>query len=251
MLAKRNPKKCRCFVCDVQCDDTLSLNSHLRIEHDYDIKYGKLNLKEKPGQCLRCDHCNQTFAVTSKVALIKHLSEVHFPSTSNFECHICVRAFESSGSFLSHMKNHTRTFTCKTCSKTFKNRYTLKNHIKSVHKKIFKCEKCSKHFYTKRYLNQHVVNKICENAKKPKLKNLKLLEALKTSGRLITLDKKCKIKGSNVSYHYNCTVILISHNTNAMWFYLIRWRIFLQFLRLQMQQAEHNQHTLQSGKTRH
>ena len=47
---------------------------------------------------------------------------------------------------------------CNICKKALKDRYTLKKHIRFVHKgeKAFKCENCITRFTTKKDLSRHI-----------------------------------------------------------------------------------------------
>lgn len=189
----------KCHICDEFWENVHSLNNHLRKFHDYDLKFGKLHKMGNPQGCLKCDHCPETFTVSSKLGLIRHLNNVHLKYNLKFKCHICWRTFENDDCLRDHIENvhNQEKFECKICSKSYKTKYKLQHHINGVHNKQYKCEKCYRYFGDPYGLNFHIDNTcaIMKEKKVPILKNEELLVDLKNSMEKIRLVDKCEFTG--------------------------------------------------------
>ncbi|MES1921324.1 hypothetical protein MHBO_002868, partial [Bonamia ostreae] len=88
-----------------------------------------LNSHQNIPQCHPCWYCQKGFS--RKCVLVRHVKEVH--------------QFDD--------KNRVR---CPKCSKSFKFKTSLSNHLKIHNDEIFKCAVCGKVFKCKRYLNTHM-----------------------------------------------------------------------------------------------
>ncbi|OMJ86843.1 hypothetical protein SteCoe_11551 [Stentor coeruleus] len=77
-------------------------------------------------------------------------------------CHDCQLEFQSIRGLRQHEgKIHSKSekiLECSKCQKLFKNKYSLKAHLKQVHEKITKlpCEKCGKILFSKYTLKNHL-----------------------------------------------------------------------------------------------
>jgi hypothetical protein len=79
------------------------------------------------------------------------------PNPPNFKC----KKFNNSLKSPKHLKHHTCTFTCKTCSKSFLRRDNLTQHMTFVHGKwnqndLFTCDHCNKFFKYRKSLVCHM-----------------------------------------------------------------------------------------------
>lgn len=198
-------EKSRCFICSFGCSDGKSLNRHLREAHNYDKKLGMVNIKG--ADCLRCFHCIETFNVTSKLGLIRHLIEHHFPSLRpKFECKFCSKTYRNEVTLKDHIDGiHCKKTKCHLCDKIFASDEGLRNHVKGIHEKGFMCPKCKGCFSCKKALNTHTKHRRCKNENLDKvdkvkpIKNLKLLESLKQSEKRTSITKKFRY--SSKSYY--------------------------------------------------
>ncbi|OMJ75095.1 hypothetical protein SteCoe_25832 [Stentor coeruleus] len=94
---------------------------------------------------------------------IKDLSILHKDKLEKSQtfCQECKLEFQSIRGLRQHEgKIHTKSekiLECNECHKLFKNKYSLKAHLKQVHEKMIKlpCEKCGKILFSKYTLKNH------------------------------------------------------------------------------------------------
>lgn len=132
-------QKHRCFICNEPWEDRSSLNVHLRRNHNYDRFTGRVfkSSRKIENNCLRCDHCSQTFTLTSKRALLNHLTNAHFPRLLVPKCQICFRKFKSHEYLQRHIarlhSDSKSLIECKICLQPFKFKSYYKLHFKRNH----------------------------------------------------------------------------------------------------------------------
>ena len=101
-----------------------------------------------------CDSCDKKFSV--KAALTLHVRNVHL---KHLICEFCDYSTGMEGRLREHMNIHStnQPFTCDICSRRFKKKDYLDNHMVSLHgdERKYKCEKCEKAFKHAKHLNEH------------------------------------------------------------------------------------------------
>lgn len=152
--------------CDVRFKRAKSLKAHLASKHS-----GKQ-------QSYLCSFCGKPFASLSgyKQHLSKHTGVTYLKR--NVVCTDCGKAFRSRADLRTHSVMHTKekAYTCHTCSASFTQKASLKDH-QHVHMNTWQCELCKKSFGRQRYLDQHV--KGCGQSSKEKAtqENQRVIEA--------------------------------------------------------------------------
>ena len=88
---------------------------------------------------------------------------------SDIVCEKCGQNFETRHQWKKHVSFHhnDRTFACKLCDKTWKNKNLLSVHIGRDHCEPAQCEHCPKMFRNKENLRKHILRMHTENDKKP------------------------------------------------------------------------------------
>jgi len=160
----------QCDICQKWLKNSKVLKMHAKLhsdpKHICDIDgcgkkfYSGANLKAhvevihlKKKDC-PCDVCGKLFHSNSTMRA--HRS-CHF--FEKMECNECGTSFKTKKSLKSHMrsKHSEDSFICYICQKEMANDFTLKSHIKRVHKKEkkFMCNKCGKEFFDKQAFENH------------------------------------------------------------------------------------------------
>lgn len=113
-----------------------------------------LHCNESPCICPTCG-----LVLSSKGNLKSHIASVHEQKES-FKCSVCDKGFKYNSSLKRHINrfhNNNNTEECKHCHKLFKN---MNSHVaicsNPFRLNIHKCAICSKTFKEKRYLKEHV-----------------------------------------------------------------------------------------------
>ena len=196
-----------------------------------------------------CEQCQKT--LSSKAKLLRHVSVIH-NGIKNFECDSCGKKFGDKWDWKKHVKmcnrtdiqdekekpngqdkvvsqlhielekvsviNHlegNKTNQCEQCSKTFKLRSKLKNHIETVHQDIrkYSCDSCNKSYKSKAALQEHELrahSKLRPYDCKYCIKTFKVHSQLKKHMFQVHLDTKtyaCDI----CEKHFKSNANLINH----------------------------------------
>lgn len=129
------------------CDKSFGRPSDLR-------RHAVLHTGEKKHQC---DECSKEFS--QRYHLVRHIKNVHKKDIKNLFCGLCNETFNSEYLLVRHIKSHgVMTFVCEICSKEFKTKRQMKEHILCSHVglKPFKCDQCDKAFTRKYHLERHM-----------------------------------------------------------------------------------------------
>ncbi|ESO87679.1 hypothetical protein LOTGIDRAFT_166258 [Lottia gigantea] len=108
---------------------------------------------------LKCIYCTESF--TKPTLLQEHFQTKHPEEPIKFQCPKCNEAFPAKSVLDKHLLLHSPTSQmCKTCNKTFANVYRLQRHMishdESNDLRKFKCPECSKAFKFKHHLKEHI-----------------------------------------------------------------------------------------------
>ena len=134
----------KCTVCDVAYTTFGMYQQHMKKYHN---------------KSLGCDDCGKRFTLPN--ALKNHIINHH--TTFPKRCDECSHYCASKEEFKEHMANthgdgvQEKTNPCETCGKMFKSKYSLKAHIKLMHRESeeFPCDQCGKVFRAKASLEYH------------------------------------------------------------------------------------------------
>ena len=121
---------------------------------------------EKPTVGFYCDHCDTTFATSTKYFSHAKINKLK----PEFICSACKKKFLYSHVLKGHVRTHTgeRPYECLSCPKKFADSSTLRNHER-IHtgEKPFPCLSCKRAFRQQGQLKSHI-NK-CRFLKMPAL----------------------------------------------------------------------------------
>ena len=104
-----------------------------------------------------CRHCGKLF--TRKVSVMRHIQRIHSSTETKLHCQTCSKSYKDRNSYKQHVRtkhNGIFRYTCKECGKGCNRLMDYKVHL-STHtgKKLFKCDICSEEFLWKHYLTVH------------------------------------------------------------------------------------------------
>ncbi|XP_029155787.1 zinc finger protein 37-like [Nylanderia fulva] len=110
-----------------------------------------------PPQNLACEYCGKVFPFRTR--LLGHIASVHMKKRRNFRCRFCYNLYSSLSVLNEHIKTrHATTYTCETCSKTFKVASKYKAHVlQHSNPKPFACHICNNRYASKAFLNEHLL----------------------------------------------------------------------------------------------
>ena len=139
------------YECD-QCLKTYKHRSHLTVHR-------KSHISQKP---LQCEHCDRTFLVEKnlKLHLQRHADRSKFLKTVKCSEPTCSKFFESEeirdGHFKSKHEGIERPYQCSVCSKSYKTRSDLLQHLNSHSSDPLKCPQCETTFLYRKNLEVHL-----------------------------------------------------------------------------------------------
>ena len=119
---------------------------------------------EEIKKCHPCDLCDKTLAC--KASFLNHKVLIHNIEKS-FKCYKCGKGFANEIVLKRHEKQRekaphicstsTEPYKCDLCDKISVSERTLRDHMKTVHKKVgaFKCDTCDKTFNAQKFLYRH------------------------------------------------------------------------------------------------
>ena len=138
----------KCDICEKVCSDLRALKKHIEAQHG----------AGKP-KTVKCDVCEKEFSDVGDFK--KHMNYVH-NRIKNYSCGLCEKKCFTSYSLKMHLKlihklGTSNISTCNICEKKFSMNAGLIKHMNIVHLKIkkYKCERCTKTFSRPIYLRQH------------------------------------------------------------------------------------------------
>ncbi|KAK7021093.1 hypothetical protein SK128_026415 [Halocaridina rubra] len=141
-MQSNNRRDFRCEICNKECYNYGTLNSHL-VVHSEKREF-------------RCEICDKQFKDSSGVT--RHMA-IHTGNRKAVKCIICEKEYFDHSTLARHMVIHSgrRDYKCTICEKAFKENSTLKRHM-VIHsgRKDFKCDKCGKEFNDRRNFKRHV-----------------------------------------------------------------------------------------------
>lgn len=180
-----------CNICNAILSSRNKVRLHKLIDHPNEKRERRRNDEVKNwgdvGQ-YECELCNKSFISKSKIRkhmdvhknkdrpkrlcticglelcstynLNNHIRTVH-GRERKFHCTLCDRRFSHSHHLKTHMNRHTgvRPFQCEQCVKSFFDKTTLREHIKSVHLnlKAYACKICSRTFNRSGNMRAHML----------------------------------------------------------------------------------------------
>ena len=135
-----------CKFCGKILENEKSIKNHELREHG-NTEYGSI----------ACQHCGISFIQNSR--LLRHIRDVH-SNIRNFICEICSKGFKVRSKLKEHMYIHTgeKNFVCNhpDCGKAFTKKSTLSQHLRlHTGEKPYQCEKCAVSFAQKNSLTVH------------------------------------------------------------------------------------------------
>ncbi|XP_019872478.2 zinc finger protein 20-like isoform X1 [Aethina tumida] len=132
----------KCSKCNTRCISQSDLERHVINKHT-----------KTKGHI--CDVCGKQFKNVNAV-------NIHLKTHSNdrlYHCKLCSYSARTSSSLHIHMSTHANErHMCEVCSKTFKSKRNLKDHLRRKHcqEKKHKCKYCDKTFLEIYMLNKHL-----------------------------------------------------------------------------------------------
>lgn len=170
---KRNRRKKiqNCAFCDYIGRDRITLESHMRYEHNT----GTRHQCEECGKCFRnrfnlnahliihagtrpfkCEFCDAGFSHPNSLKSHRFLHTGNRPH----KCSQCDKGFVSTSALRTHMREHTgeMPYVCHFCSKRFATQSSFKRHtLIHMGQRNYVCSQCDKSFVHKHSLNKHMI----------------------------------------------------------------------------------------------
>ncbi|XP_014208853.1 zinc finger protein 37 isoform X4 [Copidosoma floridanum] len=150
-----------CTVCDYRTDKKAEFANHLRNQHETNTTSaaggdGKRTTAQA-GVVFPCAACG--FVCRSKHSLQSHFIRKH---TDRYEhqCHMCSKQFKVKGDLTNHVRFHhkEKPISCDVCGKMCMNTGSLYVHQKWAHfKPKFECQICHRRMVSQENLDQHMV----------------------------------------------------------------------------------------------
>ena len=136
--------------------------------------------------------------------IIKQEVDTLDDSFKDFQCCLCSKVYHKKYSLREHMRtiHAKKESVCDVCSKIFENRRYLKVHITNIHSNSATslCDQCEKEFGNKKNLNAHILyvhkteNVSCEKCGKEYRNRTILLKHIRKSSCSRGIDKRRKLK---------------------------------------------------------
>ncbi|XP_033746013.1 uncharacterized protein LOC117331418 [Pecten maximus] len=150
-LAHEHENKSLDFHCDI-CGEIYkkadSFRTHLEIHKDEERPYV-------------CEICGKMYVAFPMLARHFQLKDFHLDRMKDFSCDICGNDYAESRLLEKHKKSHERKktlFQCEICGKGFTRQNSLDLHIKKHETIESSCDKCNKTFKSKFSLKNHIDN---------------------------------------------------------------------------------------------
>lgn len=156
-----NERPYRCKICGKSFKQKSSLKMHIKTVHDVNKKP-----KVRTKSAFECRTCGKTFRQAGRLTVHERThSDRRF-----YECEVCRLRFRQKRKLEAHLNNiHSDTepaFKCQTCAKTFKWKFTLKQHefLHTDQAPSVLCEVCGKRFSSAGPLKRHLTRKHSDQA---------------------------------------------------------------------------------------
>ena len=183
-----------CNECDFKTEKKSSFYSHFKRKHG-PVKAANSNEPPELFSCSQCDYKNKNkYEVKVHVAR-KHTDDFKFP------CDTCTKKFKVKGDLTNHVRfsHREQPVICDVCGKTCLNSNSLYVHQKFAHYKAkYECQICKRRMVSQANLDEHMLkqhekreNVVCEECGKTFTRNSRL----KIHMRIHTGDRpyECKI----------------------------------------------------------
>jgi len=145
-----------------------------------------------------CDSCDETFFIPAN--LDSHVQRKHQSASENhFNCVFCSKLYKTRACLTNHLiKLHKgEGFRCKfkTCSVVFRTEENLDNHYQKVHftsngEKHFECEVCKNMYTSKHYLKYHMKSHAKREKQSPEIYECLICKELFSSVNYLKKHKK-------------------------------------------------------------
>ncbi|XP_005104483.1 myoneurin isoform X3 [Aplysia californica] len=107
------------------------------------------------GRTFRCSYCPEVFS--DHCFLKVHISS-HHGEQMPFSCSICGKGYWTQSGVKHHLRSHKgKQFMCPVCDTKFTQKFSIKTHLRTVHKSA-QCVTCSSVFLLGDDYNSHVIN---------------------------------------------------------------------------------------------
>ncbi|KAG5668468.1 hypothetical protein PVAND_016408 [Polypedilum vanderplanki] len=153
-----------CRFCDKEVPKA-SFSRHLEVHSGIDYTCRVCNKKVASKRALRihmtihtgdkphkCSYCSEGFC--NKTALDYHM-RFHGQTTKVYRCEFCFKELSTEYSLKSHIKRvHRKTSQCEICKQEFTSKEMMKDHVRMMHEPSV-CKVCGKSFILPRYMRMH------------------------------------------------------------------------------------------------